>query len=78
MSYGVGHRRGSDPALLWLRYRPAAVAPIQPLAWESPYASGEALKRKKEKKQKNPKNNSPLSYLQNWSEILIEPELGQF
>ena len=55
MSYGVGHRRGSDPALLWLRYRPAAVAPIQPLAWESPYASGEALKRKKEKKQKNKK-----------------------
>ena len=34
MSYGVGCRRGSDSALLWLCCRPAAVAPIQPLAWE--------------------------------------------
>ena len=36
-----------DPALLWLWCRPAAVAPIGPLAWEPPYAMGEALKRKK-------------------------------
>ena len=28
-----------DSALLWLWCRPAAVAPIQPLAWEPPYAS---------------------------------------
>ena len=27
-----------DPALLWLWCRPAAIAPIQPLAWEPPYA----------------------------------------
>jgi len=33
-----------DLALLWRR--PAAVAPIQPLAWESPYAAGSALKSK--------------------------------
>ena len=33
--------------LLWLWYRPAAVAPIGPLAWEPPYASGGALKKKK-------------------------------
>ena len=26
-----------DPALLWLWDRPAAAAPIQPLAWELPY-----------------------------------------
>ena len=44
-SCGVGHRRGSDLVLLWLWRRPAAVAPIQPLAWEPPYAMGAALKR---------------------------------
>ena len=27
-SCGVGHRHGSDPALLWLWQRPAVVAPI--------------------------------------------------
>ena len=47
MGYGVGCRRGLDPALLWLWYRLAAVAPIQPLTWELPYASGAALERKK-------------------------------
>ena len=31
---------------LWLWYRPASVAPIQPLAWELPYAAGAALKKK--------------------------------
>ena len=33
-----------DLALLWLWCRPAAVAPIRPLAWEPPYAMDEALK----------------------------------
>ena len=47
MSCGVGHRRGSDHALLWLWLRPAATAPIRPLAWEPPYAEGAGLKRKK-------------------------------
>ena len=28
VSCGVGHRRGLDPALLWLWCRPAAAAPI--------------------------------------------------
>ena len=45
MSCDVGCRRGSDPAL-WLWRRLACVAPIQPLAWEPPYTSGVALKRK--------------------------------
>ena len=31
VSCGVGHRRGSDPALLWLWCRPEATAPIRPL-----------------------------------------------
>jgi len=32
VSCGVGCRHGSDPALLWLWYRPEATALIQPLA----------------------------------------------
>ena len=36
-----------DP--VWLRCRPAAVAPIGPLAWEPPCVSDAALKRKKKK-----------------------------
>ena len=34
MSCVVGHRCGSDLALLWLWSRLAAVAPVRPLAWE--------------------------------------------
>ena len=32
-----------------LDHRPAAVAPIWLLAWETPYAEGTALKKKKKK-----------------------------
>ena len=49
VSCSVGHRRCSGPALLWLWCRPAAAAPIGPLAWEPPYAVGVALKRRKRK-----------------------------
>ena len=45
VSCGVGRRCGSDPVLLWLWWRPAAAAPIPPLAWEPPYVDGVALKR---------------------------------
>ena len=38
-----------DPALWQLWCRPAATTPIQPLAWESPYALEGALKSKKKK-----------------------------
>ena len=31
-------------------YRLAAIAPIQPLAWETPYVMGATLKKKKERK----------------------------
>ena len=50
---------GSIPGLIqWVKdrrcrelwCRPVATAPIQPLAWESPYAAGAALKRPKKKK----------------------------
>ena len=49
MSCGVGRRYSLDVALLWLWCRPAAMAPIRPLAWEPPYAAGAALKRQKKK-----------------------------
>ena len=55
MSCGVGQRCGSDPALLWLWRRPAAVALIQPLAWELPYAVGVALKEQNKTKQNKTK-----------------------
>ena len=52
MSCGVGHRRGSDPVLLWLRCRLVATAPIQPLAWEDPDAVGAAQEMAKRQKRK--------------------------
>ena len=52
MSCGVGLRRGSDSALLWLWCRPAPTALIQPLAQEPPYAVGMAIKKTKKKKKK--------------------------
>ena len=53
-----------DPALLWLWCRPAAIAPIRPLAWEPPYATVAALKSNKTKQNKTqfPYNAGPLSF----------------
>ena len=39
-----------DPVLPWMWCRPAAAAPVQPLAWELPYATNAVLKRPKKKK----------------------------
>ena len=55
MGCGVTHRCSSDLALLWLWHRLAAIALIQPLACEIPYAAGVALKREQTNKQKNQK-----------------------
>ena len=52
VSCGVGHRRGSDPAWLWLWCRPVAIAPIGPLTWEPPYAMGAAQEKAKRQKKK--------------------------
>ena len=43
------HELSSDPQLLWLWCRLAAVAPIRPLAWELPHAADAALKTKQNK-----------------------------
>ena len=50
VSCGVSCRRNSDLMLLWLWCRLAAVALIQPLAWEPPHAVGTALKSQKNNK----------------------------
>ena len=55
MSCGIGCRRGLDLLLLWLWHRLAAVALIQPIAWEPPYALGATLKAEEKKKIKKKK-----------------------
>ena len=52
MNCGVDCRGGSDVALLWLWGRLVATLPIGPLAWHAPYATGVALKDKRQKKKK--------------------------
>ena len=52
MSCGIGHRRDSDPMLLWLWHRPEATALIGPPPWEPPYAVGAGLEKKKIKSNK--------------------------
>ena len=49
MSYGVGHRHGLGPELLWLWCRLAAAALIRPSLRPSIYATDAALKSKKKK-----------------------------
>ena len=68
MSCGVGQRRGSDLALLWLWRRPVTAAPIRPLAWEPPYVAGIGLKKDKKKKKKK-KNHTLISGLSMTSKI---------
>ena len=46
-----------DSVLLWLWHRPAATAPIGPLAWEPPHAVGVALKRQKKKRKEKKERN---------------------
>ena len=60
MSCGVGLRRGSDLVLPWLWCRPAATAPIRPVAWEPPYDAGAALKGQETKKKKKKKKKKLL------------------
>ena len=49
MSYGVGHRCGSDLMLLRLWRRSAVAGLLYPLAQELQYAAGAALKSEKKR-----------------------------
>ena len=49
--------------LLWLWHRLEAAAPIQPLDWKLPYASGATIKRKEERKKKSLARNHECSRL---------------
>ena len=66
---GLAVLRAKDPALLWgvvyvtdaariqrccLWFRPAATAPIQPLAWEPQYAASAAQKDNQQTNKQNP------------------------
>ena len=45
--------RGSHVVWLWLWCRPAAIAQIQPLTWELPYAAGAAVEKKRKKQKQS-------------------------
>ena len=63
VSCGVGCRRSSDLALLWLQRRPAAVALIRSLAWELPHATSAALKKERGGQMQLPlSTTAPLTY----------------
>ena len=78
MNCGIGHRQGLDPELLWLWCRPVPTAPIEPLAWEPPYATGVVLKRQEEgrkegkkkkgrKERKERKKERKAKVIQSWA-----------
>jgi len=69
VSCGVGFRCGSDPALLWLWRRPAATAPIRPLAWEPPFAVGAA--QEMAERQKNKIKKDLLYGTENYIQYLV-------
>ena len=47
--------------MLWLWHRPAAAAPIGPLAQETPYVASAALKKKQINKEKTKSYSCPSS-----------------
>ena len=69
--------------MLWLWHRPAATAPIRPLAWEPPYVTGMSLKRQKTKQnkkylleKKNKKNGVPVVALRLTTPTKIHDDEG--
>ena len=69
MSCGVGRRHGLDLALLWLWQRLAAIAPIGPLAWEPPCATGAVLEKKRQKNKT--KQNKPQAFITKILKLLL-------
>ena len=60
-----------DPTLLWLWHRLADTASIRPLAWESPYAVGVALKS--QKKKKNPDTKTEINKTSTFTNVCCPP-----
>ena len=69
VSCGVGCRRGSDPALLWLWRRLVAAALIRPLAWEPPYAAGAAQRNNKKTKKKMKRKEKEKERIYSWCSL---------
>ena len=76
MSCGVGRRHGLDPSLLWLWRRPAATAPIHPLAWELPCAAGVAQEMEKKKQNKTQQEISKYLEIKHTSkQFMVQEEV---
>ena len=69
---GVGHRCDSDLELLWLWCRLVATAPIRPLAWELPYATGVALEKTKKEKVRCVSYNKSLDFFFSTDKINVQ------
>ena len=64
VSCGVGCRHNQILCCCGCRVKLAATAPIRPLAWEPPYATGMALEKAKRQKKKKKKSIFPaLNYV---------------
>ena len=61
MGCAVGRRCGSDLEVLWLWWRPVAIAPIGPLAWEPPCAAGAALEKTKKKESRSSRRGTVVN-----------------
>ena len=73
VSYGVGHRRGSDPELLWLWCRPAAAAPMGPPSLGTSICYGcDPKKRKKKDKIQTDATEMALDHI---GKVRIIPEV---
>ena len=71
MSRGEVHRHHLDPVLLWLCCRLAATALTGSLAWEPPYATDATLKRQKDQKKKEKRDNLNRLITRNETEYVI-------
>ena len=78
MGCGVGRRRDSDLALLWLCCRLAATTPIRLLAWEPPYAAGAALKIQNDKKKKQKDSKHIKQELRERNQLEMLPFLSHY
>ena len=68
LSCDVSCKHNLNPALLWLWLRPAAAAPIGPLAWELPYHRWGPKKQN----QKIKTNKKSLLYTWNWLRVNLK------